>query len=251
MDENKPKSKDIVNEEFDLKILLDSSYPLLKQFRDACPGTFKHSQSVLSMIEGISLALELNVNEMKVMAQYHDIGKMLNPKYFTENQLDGENLHDSLDPFMSYQIITRHVSDTVMKLNNDDNFPKHIIKKLSQHHGTTVLQFFYHQAKEQDDEVDENIFRYDTDKPSSIEAMLLMICDNIEARSRSYIQNGKDFDPTIVIENAINSLMSDGQLDAMTLGDLRQIKEALGKELEGTYQKRVSYPDDKDKDTEE
>jgi len=71
-----------------------------------------------------------------------------------------------------------------------------------------------------------------------------MICDNIEARSRSYIQNGKDFDPSEVIERAINSLMSDGQLDALTLGDLRKIKEALGKELEGTYQKRVSYPED-------
>jgi membrane-associated HD superfamily phosphohydrolase len=76
--------------------------------------------------------------------------------------------------------------------------------------------------------------------------MLLMICDNIEARSRSYTQNGKDFNPTEVIEKAINSLMSDSQLDELKLGDLRKIKEALGKELEGTYQKRVSYPEEEE-----
>ncbi len=146
--DDKLNSKENGNEEFDLKILLDSSYPLLKEFRDACPGTYKHCQSVVSMIEGISFALDLNVNEMKVMAQYHDIGKMLNPKYFTENQLDDENLHSDLNPYMSYQIITRHVSDTTMKLTEDNNFPKHLIKKMAQHHGTTVLQFFYHEAKE-------------------------------------------------------------------------------------------------------
>jgi len=240
MDDNKTSSKESDVEGFDLKQLLDSSYPLLKQFRDACPGTFKHSQSVLSMIEGISLALDLDVNAMKVMAQYHDIGKMLNPKYFTENQLEDESPHDKLDPVISYQIITRHVSDTAMILIGDDNFPKDIIKKMCQHHGTTVLKYFHDKAKDADKEA----FRYDSQKPSSIEAMLLMICDNIEARSRSYIQNGKDFDPSEVIERAINSLMSDGQLDALTLGDLRKIKEALGKELEGTYQKRVSYPED-------
>jgi len=245
MDDGKPNSNGV--EEFDLKALLDSSYPLLKHFRDACPGTFKHSQAVVSMIEGISLTLDLDVNEMKVMAQYHDIGKMVNPKYFTENQLNDENPHDQLDPRMSFQIITRHVSDTVMILIDDENFPKHIINKLSQHHGTTILKYFYDVAKKNNKDVDPNSFRYASKKPSSIEAMLLMICDNIEAMSRSFLQNGNEFDPSDIIEKAISNLMSDGQLDALTLGELRKIKEALGKELEGTYQKRVSYPDDKDK----
>jgi len=250
MDEIKPSSKESgSHEEFDLKILLDSSYPLLRDFRDACPGTFKHSQSVASMIEGISLSLDLDVNAMKVMAQYHDIGKMLNPGYFTENQLDEENPHKDMHPFWSYQIITRHVSDTAMILIGDDNFPKDLIKKMSQHHGTTILKFFCDVAlKEKDVDVEtiKRQYRYDSSKPSSIEAMLLMICDNIEARSRSYLQNGKDFNPSDVIEKAINSLMTDSQLDAMTLGDLRLIKEALRKELEGTYQKRVSYPDEEE-----
>jgi len=245
MSDLKANSKESLDvEDFDLKILLDSSYPLLKEFRDKCPGSFKHSQSVLSMIEGISLSLDLDVNVMKVMAQYHDIGKMENPEYFTENQLDDENPHDKLDPLMSYQIITRHVSDTAMILTDDDNFPKDIIKKMIQHHGTTVLQSFFHAAESDN----EDLFRYHSSKPSSIEAMLLMICDNIEARSRSYLQHGKEFNPSDVIDDAIDSLMKDGQLDALTLGDLRKIKEALGKELEGTYQKRVRYPDDKQQD---
>jgi hypothetical protein len=241
MDDN---TKESGVEEFKLKDLLDSSYPLLKEFRDKCPGSYKHSQALVSMIEGISLELDLNVDEMKVMAQYHDIGKMLNPKFFTENQLEDENPHKDMDPFMSYQIITRHVSDTAMLLTEDIHFPKDIIKKMVQHHGTTVLKFFAELAKEDDKEK----FRYQTQKPSSIESMVLMICDNIEARSRSYIQNGKDFEPSDVIDRAINGLTTDGQLDALTLGDLRKIKKALGKELEGTYQKRVSYPDEEEKE---
>lgn len=246
MDENTSREGDAGD--FKLKDLLDSSYPLLKEFRDKCPGTYKHSQALVSMIEGISLELGLDVDKMKVMAQYHDIGKMLNPKFFTENQLEDENPHKDLDPYISYQYITRHVSDTAMILTEDDNFPKEIIKKMSQHHGTTILKFFAEKVSSEN--ADE--FRYQTKKPSSIESMVLMICDNIEARSRSYIQNGKDFDPSEVIDSAIDGLSKDGQLDALTLGDLRLMKKALGKELEGTYQKRVSYPDDEkeaDKET--
>ena len=225
--------------EFKLKDLLDSSYPLLKEFRDACPGTYKHSQALVSMVEGISLELDLDVDEMKVMAQYHDIGKMLNPQFFTENQLEDEDPHKDLAPTMSYQIISRHVSDTAMILINDSHFPREIINKMSQHHGKTVIKYFASKA----DATELDSFRYQTSKPESIEAMILMICDNIEARSRSYIQNGKNIDPADTIENAIDDLADDGQLDALTIGDLRQIKIALGKEL-GVPQKRIAYPED-------
>ena len=245
MDENKPISKEISDSEgFDLKTLLDSSYPLLKDFREACPGTFKHSQALVSMVEGISLALDLDGTMMKVMAQYHDIGKMLNPLYFTENQLDDINPHDDLNPEISYQIISRHVSDTTMILTKDDHFPKEIIKMMQQHHGTTVVKFFYEKSSSNN----KDSFRYHSEKPSSIEAMILMICDNIEARSRAYLQSGGVFEPSETVDKTIESLMKDGQLDAMTLGDLRKIKDALGKELAGTSHKRVSYPDDKDKE---
>ncbi|MEA2081079.1 MAG: HDIG domain-containing protein [Pseudomonadota bacterium] len=242
MDENKPNSKDVSDGEgFDLKNLLDSSYPLLKEFRNTCPGTYKHSQALVSMIEGISLTLELDVTTMKIMAQYHDIGKMLNPGYFIENQLDDENPNDNMSPEMSYQIISRHVSDTTMILTKDDNFPKEIIKMMQQHHGTTLVGDFFTKSSS----TDENAFRYHSEKPSSLEAMILMICDNIEARSRS-----GEFDPDDVIDKTIERLTKDGQLDAMKLGDLRQIKDALGKELEGTHHKRVMYATD-EKDIED
>ena len=228
-----------------LKDLLDSSHPLLQKFREFCPGSFKHSQALAGMVEGVSIALGLDVTFMKVAATYHDIGKLFNPKYFTENQLEDENPHEKLDPIMSFQIISRHISDTALILLNDENFPRELIKIAIQHHGTSVMKYFFVKSKS---DVDDH-FRYKGEKPTCVESAILMICDCIEARSRSEIQAGKgSFDPTIVIEETINDLLSDGQLDdvVMRLGDLQKIKDALAKELEGTFQKRVDYKKAKD-----
>lgn len=236
-------NEEAVEKKDKLNHLLDSSYPLLQKFRELCPGSFKHSQALGSMIEGIALSLGLNVTFMKVAALYHDVGKMFNPKYFTENQLEDENPHETLDANISYQIISRHVSDTALLLLNDENFPRELIEILCQHHGTSVVQYFF---DESGSDVKDN-FRYKAEKPKTVEAMILMICDSVEAKSRSYVQTGK-FDPKEVIEGTINNLLKDGQLDevVMRLGDLQKIKEALAKELEGTYQKRVDYSKAKD-----
>ena len=224
--------------EHSLSFLLDSKYPLLQEFRDACPGTFKHSQSLMSMIEGISLALDLDGDLMKVAALYHDVGKSFSPKYFSENQLEDENPHEDLAPEVSYQILTRHVSDSVMVLVNNPDFPREIIQIISQHHGTTILKYFFDKAKK----AKEENFRYKTTKPTCIESMVLMVCDAIEATSRALAQAGK-FDPNKVINDTLQRLIDDGQLDDVTmkLGDLKKIKHALAKELEGVYQKRVDY----------
>jgi len=229
-----------IKEPNDLKNLLESSYPLLQKFRDLCPGSFKHSQALSGMVEGISIALDLDTTFMKIAAMYHDIGKMFNPKCFTENQLNDENVHDKLDPLISYQIISRHISDTALILLNDDNFPRDLISIATSHHGTSVLKYFF---KKSNSDVDDH-FRYKGEKPKCVEAAILMICDSIEARSRSEIQSDQNnCDPTNVIEDTINLLLSDGQLDEvyMRLGDLQKIKDALAKELEGTFQKRVDY----------
>ena len=222
----------------ELQALLDSTYPLLQKFREICPGTYKHSQAVSSIIEGVALSLGLNVLKMKVMAQYHDVGKMFAPKYFTENQIEEDNPHDKITPTISHSIITRHVSDSVAILINDHNFPRDIIEIISQHHGTSVLQYFFDKSGKGV----EDTFRYKTAKPTCIESAVLMICDRIEATSRSMIQSNK-FDPIVVIEKTINSLIDDGQLDEvmMRLGNLKKIKESLVKELEGTFQKRIDY----------
>ena len=221
-----------------LQQLLDSTYPLLKKFRDLCPGTYKHSQYISSMIEGVAISLGLDVNKMKVCALYHDIGKMFFPKFFSENQLDDENPHNGFDPLVSYSIVTRHVSDSTVILINEHNFPRDIIEVISQHHGTAVLKYFAGLSDK-----DGKLFRYKTSKPKNVESAVLMICDQIEATSRSKVNAGK-FDPQKVIEDTIGGLINDGQLDEvfMRLGDLKKIKESIAKELEGTYQKRVEYP---------
>ncbi len=206
--------------------LLDTTYPLLSKFREAAPGTYKHSHTLTSMVEGVSLALGLDVGLMKVCATYHDIGKSFNPSYFTENQLDEEDPHKDLDPMISYNIITKHVSDSTIILLNDSDFPRKVIEIISQHHGDTVLKYFFRKSKEKDD----STFRYKTTKPKCIESAVLMICDVIEAMSRSLAQNGK-LDPMNVIESTINDLIDDGQLDAvyMKLGDLKKDKGSFRK----------------------
>jgi putative nucleotidyltransferase with HDIG domain len=222
----------------DFSLLLDSKYPLLQDFREKCPGTFKHAQALVGIVESVSTVLNLDIDFMKVAALYHDVGKAFNPKYFTENQLEDEDPHKKLDPWISFQIISRHVSDSVSILVNDDKFPREIIQIISQHHGSTLVKFFCDKAKTKD----KNIFRYQGATPKCIESAVLMICDHIEARSRSLVQANK-YDPDTIIDNTINGLLDDGQLDDvhMRLGDLKKIKVALAKELEGLYQKRVDY----------
>ena len=240
-DENTQNGEKEAKEAKDLLTnLLDSSYPLLKKFRETCPGTFHHSQALAGMVEGISIALGLDATFMKVVAMYHDVGKMFNSKYFSENQLEDENPHKGLDPLISFQIISRHISDTALILLGDENFPRDLIKIATEHHGNHIQRFFFEKSGSDL----EDHYRYKGDKPKCVESAILMICDSIEARSRSEIQAGKGaFDPTRVIEDTINSLLSDGQLDdvVMRLGDLQKIKDALAKELEGIFQKRVDY----------
>jgi len=219
--------------------LLDLTYPLLQKFREACPGTFKHSQTVMSMLEAISLSLDLDVTFMKIVGQYHDIGKINNPKFFSENQLDEDgNPHDNLDPRMSYHIISRHVSDGINILINDHKFPRKLIEVISQHHGTSVVQYFFDKS---DSDI-EDVYRYKCSKPTCIEAAALMISDHVEATARSKIQSG-DLNSSEVIDCIIQKLLDDGQLDDvyMKLGDLKKIKEVLTKELESSFQKRVDY----------
>ncbi len=234
--DDKEKIQEIKEE---LAEFLESTYPLLQKFREACPGTFKHSQALANMSENVALALGLNAIELKVAALYHDVGKLLNSKYFSENQLEDEDPHKDLDPRISYQLITRHVSDSVMLLVSEENFPRRIIEIIAAHHGTTIVKYFF---KKSGSDL-EDLYRYKTSKPRCIESAILMIIDHIEATTRSLSQAGKLDSITDVIDDIINDLLDDGQLDdvVMKLGDLKKIKLALAKEMEGTYQKRVDY----------
>ena len=220
-----------------IKKLFDPKFPLLKEFREKCPVSFKHSQNVALMIEAVAIELNLDIDLMKLVAFYHDIGKMFNTCYFTENQED-ENLHDKLDPRVSYEYITRHVSDSVSILINFPEFPRKAIEIISRHHGNSVLRYFYQKHGK-----DKNLFRYKTQKPLTVEDAVLMIADQIEASTRSFSQSGKLTSTEDAIEKIFQNILDDGLLDDVyiRLGDFKKIKHVLNQELKGIYQKRVDY----------
>jgi len=224
----------------------DPNFPLLKSFREITPGTFKHTQALVDMVENVGAALGMDYEDLKLATLYHDVGKMLAPEIFTENQ-GPENIHDNLDPRLSYWILTRHVSDTVM-LMVANNFPRRVIEIASQHHGQCVVKAIYEKAKASS--LGEDWFRYKTSRPSSIEALILMLCDQIEATSRSLLieQHTKDIDPSALVINIFEKLSMDGQFDNVTmqLGQLSKIKKALIQDVASTFQKRVAYEEDKE-----
>lgn len=226
------------------KKLFDLTFPLLERFRELAPGSFKHCQNVSNMCESVAKELDLNIDLTKVAALYHDIGKMNNPLAFIENQGES-NLHNELDPAISYQIITRHVGDSVIYLLQIPGLPREVIDIVSQHHGDTVLQAFYSKATSEP----EDKFRYKCKKPQSDEALILMLCDQIEATVKSIYNSGKGNNGFIkeTVDKAINRLMDDEQLDSMRIGTLTKTKKIIIKELESIYHKRIDYEDIEDK----
>jgi putative nucleotidyltransferase with HDIG domain len=188
---------------------LDPHYPLWIALREKAPGSHKHTQSLLNIVDNVASAVGCDSETLKLATMYHDIGKIWNPMAFTENQ-DDENIHDNLDPRVSYQILTRHVSDTVTILVAH-NFPIEVVQIASQHHGQTVLGSMYEKAKKASKDAHEDDFRYKTERPMSLEALILMLCDNIEAASRSvYLTQKKKVDPATFVGTAFNKLMIDG-----------------------------------------
>ena len=241
--------EDKTKPDYDLKKFLDASYPLLETFRKIAPGTFTHSDNVSDLCEAVGLELGLNTDVMAAIGKYHDIGKMNFPEAFSENQ-NGTNIHDNLEPNISYHIITRHIGDTAVILINEKDFPRELIEMVLQHHGNTVLSFFYRKSGGNVDEM----YRYKCKKPQTIEAAVLMICDSVEAMARSLASSGKlenVDDRKGVVNNTVNRLMDDLQLDDITVGEVRRVRKVLFKELENIYHKRVPYPDEEKNDKDE
>lgn len=231
------------DETYDLKKYLDPTFSLLDKFREIAPGSFKHCQNVSNICESIAVELGLDVDLMKCAALYHDIGKMNNPLFFSENQTDEENVHDKLEPILSYHTITRHVGDSILYMLQCDNIPHKVIEIISQHHGDTVLRAFHNKAKNEP----EDKYRYKCKKPTSTEAAVLMIVDSVEATARALYNNNSSEDNDIVMKaltGTVDRLIDDGQLDNVTLGTLKIIKKQMKKELASIYHKRVTYDDD-------
>jgi hypothetical protein len=229
------------------KKFLDTDYPLLERFRQVAPGSFRHSQNVSSICESIAIDLDLDIDLMRVAGLYHDIGKMNYPLNFSENQSSNENIHDSIEPKMSYHLITRHVSDTVMILMQHE-FPRDVIQIISEHHGDTILRQFHRK----DPDAPEDNYRYKGNKPSSTESVVLMLSDSVEATTRAaFLKREEDESNGNFIrrsvQRTIDRLDEDDQLDNTLHGTIKRVKRILVKELESVYHKRVTYdPDNED-----
>lgn len=222
--------------------LLELSHPLLATFKEKAPGSYKHCQNVTSICEVIAKALNLQVTTLSVAAMYHDIGKIFNPKAFGEN-MNGINIHDGLAPDISYQLISRHLSDSVYILATND-FPLDIIQLVAEHHGTTHVQFFLNQALKINPDLNPDSYRYNGIIPASDESAILMIVDTVEATARSIAPNGKldtPGDKEKCVDNTLARLIDDGQLDRMTIGTQRTVRKLLIEELAATYHTRVDY----------
>ncbi len=243
-----PALESIFNYTTDIKLLELSNlnHPLLKEMIVKAPGTYHHSMTVGNMVE--AAADEIGANSLlgKVMCYYHDIGKMEHAAYFIENQKAGENPHDHISPYMSRTLLVAHVKDGV-ELGMKYKLGRPIIDGIVQHHGTTLMSFFYNKALDQRDEndpdVSEDEFRYPGPKPQFREAALCMLADSIEAAARSLDE------PTAVrlqniVRNIIQRKFIDGQLDEcnLTLRDLSRVESAFSKILLGIYHQRIDYP---------
>lgn len=226
--------------------LANLNHPLLKEMIVRAPGTYHHSLVVGSMVESASEEIGANPLLAKVMSYYHDIGKTEHAQYFIENQKAGNNPHDHLSPNMSKTILIAHVKDGV-ELGLEYKLGKPIIDGIVQHHGTTLIQFFYNRAIENQDEtideVQEEDFRYPGPKPQFREAALIMLADSIEAASRS-LDEPTPMRLQNIVKNIIQRKFMDGQLDEcnLTLKDLSIIEESFIRVLLGIYHQRIDYP---------
>jgi putative nucleotidyltransferase with HDIG domain len=233
----------------DIKLLelANMNSPILRQLMFEAPGTYHHSILVGNLAESAAEAINANPLLARVAAYYHDIGKIKKPLYFIENAGGQRNRHDKLAPSMSALILTSHVKDGV-ELAREHKLGSELMDIIQQHHGTTLIKFFYDRAKNMADpgvqQVDERDYRYHGPKPQTREAALIMLADAIEAASRTLT------DPTTariqgMVQKLINNIFIDGQLDEcdLTLKDLNLIAKSFNRVLSSSFHHRVDYPE--------
>jgi putative nucleotidyltransferase with HDIG domain len=233
-----------ITTELTLFELTDFNSPLLKDLANNAPGTFAHSMTIGSMVENAAMKIGASPIMARVGAYYHDIGKTINPEGFIENQLDNDNIHETLSPKESVDLIRDHVVSGI-ELAKKHKLPNEIIDFIPMHHGTMEVKYFCEKAKELygENNVNENDYRYPGPKPNTRETALLMLADASESAVRSMD------DPTPEkIENYISNLfkirIDDGQLDnsPLTFKDIRNIKESFINILISQHHKRIRYP---------
>src|SRR5690625_1154893 len=222
--------------------LANPNQPLLRKILTEAPGTYHHSVMVANLSESACEAIGANGLLARVGAYYHDIGKTVKPHYFIENQVAIRNPHDFLEPTESAKIIINHVTDGV-KMLKKHNLPREIIDLAMQHHGTSLVEYFYYKAKEKDPNVSESDFRYSGPNPLTKEAGIISICDSVEAAVRSLREPSSEKIEEIVT-SIINKKLMDGQFDStpLTLEELNIIRETVCEALKGIFHSRIQYP---------
>ena len=219
--------------------------PILRRLMLEAPGTYHHSMVVGSLVEAAAAEIGANPILAKVCGYYHDIGKLKQPLYFIENQSDGRNKHDKLAPSMSALILIAHVKNGV-EIAREHKLGQVIIDTTQQHHGTSLISYFYEKAKSAkgEDAVNIDDYRYPGPRPQTREAGLVMLADVVEAASRT-LENPTPSRIQGLVRNLINKIFSDGQLDycELTLKDLHRIARSFNKILNGIHHHRIEYQD--------
>lgn len=224
--------------------LSDPATPLLQEFRMRVPGTYAHSLMVGSLAHAAAEAIGADGLLVRVAAYYHDIGKMNRPEFFVENQANAENIHDRLSPSMSALVLTSHVKDG-LEMAQEVGLPPRVRDVIRQHHGTSLMKFFYHRATGgAGDPTLEAQFRYAGPKPQSKEAAILMLADSVEAASRC-LDKPTPARVADFVARMVEDKRQDGQLDEcdLTLRDLKKIQDIFVRTLSGIHHARVDYPD--------
>jgi len=223
--------------------LMELTHPsnaLLKRLQVEAPGTYHHSMMVSTLAEAAAEQIRANALLVRGGAYYHDIGKLKRPQYFIENQIEGENVHDTLSPSLSALIILSHVQEGI-NLAKEYGLPSAMIDFIAEHHGTTCLSYFYNKARRNGDKVDKDQYCYPGPKPRSKETALLMLADSVEAAVRALGPSVLDI---TTLDDAVKQVIEvkkqEGQLDEvnLTMKDLSAIRQAFVTTLMSMYHTR-------------
>lgn len=224
----------------------DANHPLLRELVQRAPGTYNHSISVASIAEAAAEVVGANGLLCRVGAYFHDIGKMRKPEYFVENQIGDANKHADLVPTMSTLVIIAHVKDGA-EMARQHRLPRRVIDIIEQHHGTTLVEYFYNQATlraSEDAGPEESTFRYPGPKPQTPEAAIVMLADAAESASRALRDPGPARLESLVDAIVLKRLTA-GQLNdcSLTMSQLHDVQDSLIKSLNAMYHARVKYPE--------
>jgi putative nucleotidyltransferase with HDIG domain len=223
--------------------LCNPTQPLLHQLITEAPGTYHHSLIIANLAEACAERIGANPLLARAGGYYHDIGKLKRPLYFKENQIGIGNVHDESSPAMSAAIITAHIRDG-LAMAKQHRLPPELQDIISQHHGNSLVQYFFVKAKESGEEVNPEDYRYDGTPPVSKEAAIVMLCDTIEAAIRTLKSPTKDDIRNFVLK-LIQGKIDDGQLEnsSLSVRDLHLIADTCANVLYGVFHERIEYPD--------